>query len=200
MTKLRALAAVLPAVALFYVGAPARAQVPSYSQPVLQRPTFIATFSGLAAPQTGAGDVVCLVGSATKTIRISRISVSGIKTTAQSAVVNLVRRTTASSGGTSTTAVNAKMDTTNAAPTAVLKGYTVVPTPGTGFFIRSASQGFGPGTGQPAPAMTWTFNPQEDLTQQFTLRGVLEQACVNYPNAFTTDGPALDVDFTWTEQ
>lgn len=183
------------------VSVPAFAQVPSFTPPSLQRPTFAAAFNALALPATGAGDAVCLVGSATKTIFVTRVQVSGIKTTAQSAVINLVKRTAANSGGVTTTAPTyAKFDSNNAAATAVLNGYTTVPTPGAGIILRSQAQGFAAGTAQPGGSVVFDFSSQTNLTQGMVLRGVAQALCVSYPNAFTTDGPAADVDFTWTEQ
>jgi hypothetical protein len=191
--------AALGLTAALFAAAPALAQVPSYAPPPLQPPTYGATFTGLAVPQTGAGDAVCLVGSATKTIYIQRIAVSGVDSTAQTSNMNLVKRTTANSGGTSTNAVNAKYDTNNAAPTAVLTGYTAVPTPGTGFIHLARSIGFAAATGAPSAAIVWEFDPSQ-LVQQLVLRGVAQSACVNFPSAFTTAGPSLNVSYTWTER
>lgn len=189
------------ALALFALAAPAFAQVPSYSPPVLQRPTFAAVHAALAVPQTGAGDAACLVGSATKIVYVTSVNVSGIKTTAQSAVMNLVKRTAANTGGTSTAATVGKMDSTSAAATAVLNGYTVVPTSGAGVTLLSSVIQFSAGTvGAGIAPQTFSFNPQNSLSQPVVLRGVAQSFCVNFPNAFTTDGPALDVGFSWTEQ
>lgn len=188
----------LTAAALLIVS-PALAQVPSYGPFPPQPPTFSASFTGLAVPQTAAMDTLCLVGSATKTIKVQRVSFSGIKTTLQSANVNLVKRSAASTGGSSTSATVVPLDSTDAAGTAVLKGYTVASTPGAGAVIRSAAAGFGPGTAGPSAAVTWTFDISQ-IQQAIVLRGVAQQLCVNIPAALTTDGVALDADFTWTEQ
>lgn len=203
MTKLRLLAAVLPAVALFSVfEPPAQAQVPSYNQPVLQRPTFVGSFAAVQIPQTGAGDAACLVGSATKTIYVVRVQFSTLKTTLQPGVVaNLVKRTAANSGGSSAAATIAKMDSAvTISATAILNSYTAIPTPGAGANVRSQYVGFPAATGLVASPVVFDFSPQNNLSQPVVLRGVAQSLCLNFPAAFTTDGPLLTSDWTWTEQ
>lgn len=188
------------AAALSLLASAALAQVPSFAQPPLQRQTFTASFSALAVPQTGAGDAVCLVGSATKTIWVQRVQFSGFKTTLQPGVVaNLVKRTVANTGGTSSAGTIAKMDSNNGAATAVLNGYTVVPTPGAGANVRSQYVSFAAATTVVSAPTIWDFSAV-NLSQPVVLRGVAQALCVNFPAAFTTDGPALSADFTWSEQ
>lgn len=189
---------VLAAAAAFLSLSPALAQVPSFDRPPFQPPTYSASFSALAVPQTGAGDAVCLVGSATKTITVTRVAFNGIKATVDKVVANLVKRTIANTGGTSSSATIASMDSNNAAATAVLKGYTVIPTPGAGINLRAAGVAF-PAASASVPTV-WDFNPAMNLAQPITLRGVAQSLCINFPAAFATDGPALDADFSWTEK
>lgn len=189
------------AAGLSLLASAALAQVPSFAPVPLQRATFGATFSALALPATGAGDALCLVGSATKTVYVYRVQFSGFKTTLQPGVVaNLVKRTVASTGGTSTNATVALNDSNNAAATAVLKGYTVIPTPGAGVNLRSQYVSFAASTTVVSPATIWDFSSTTSLSQPIVLRGVAQSLCVNFPAAFATDGPALSADFTWTEQ
>lgn len=196
----RTLKSVLPAILALTFVVPALAQVPSFAPPVLQRSTYAATIAALAVPATGAGDAACLVGSATRTIRVTKITFSGSDTTAQSAVTNIVKRTAASTGGTSTSPTVALYDSSNAAATAVMNAYTVVPTPGAGLNIYSGQFYFNTAALGGLAPVTLDYVPQEKLNQQLTLRGVAQQLCVNFPNAFTTAGPALNVQFEWTEQ
>jgi len=179
---------------------PALAQTPSYGSPVLQRPTF-STSATFTFPQTGAGDAACLVGSATKTIRITKIRLSGTDATAQSAVMNLVKRTTANSGGTSTQPSIGSFDSTlnNGGATAVMNAYTVVPTPGTGVTIGSDVINL-LATTTATTVYERAFNPQNQLNQQLTLRGVAQSACLNFPNALSTAAASLSATFEWTEQ
>jgi hypothetical protein len=77
------------------------AQVPSASAPPFQPSTFSAAAT-FAAPQTGAGDLFCIVGSATRLIKVKQFNVSGTNSTAQTSLFNLVKRSTANTGGTAT--------------------------------------------------------------------------------------------------
>lgn len=181
---------------------PALAQVPSFSQPALQRPTFAAVSSPLAFPQTGAGDAVCLVGSATKTIRVTSVRVSGTNTTAQSSVVAIVKRTAANTGGTSTQPTIGSYDSNlnNGGATAVVNAYTVIPTAGAGVTLDAQLIPFNVAAGGVGSTLTWEYYSQMKLDQQLVLRGVAQSLCVNFPNAFTTAGPSLTTRFEWTEQ
>jgi hypothetical protein len=200
MTRTRSLfsAALLAGLALSFLPLSANAQVPSFQRPPLQRSTFAAGFAGLAVPATGAGDAVCLTGSATKTIFVTRVAFSGIKATVDNKVAVLVKRTVADTGGTSTSAAIAAMDSTNATATSALKGYTAVPTPGAGANLRSIAVTYPVATA--TSQVAWDFSPAINLSQPVILRGVAQSLCINFPAAFATDGPALDADFTWTEQ
>jgi hypothetical protein len=200
-SRRRAIALALSSVAIITAIAPVSAQVPSFGPPPLQRPTFSAAANGLAVAATGAMDAVCLTGSATKFVRVKRISITGIQaTTAGTSDVELFFRTAANSGGASTTPTIAPFDTVNGAATAVMRAYTTAPTPGAGVAIRSqkipvplaasASQ---------YPPVIWEFSPSLG-TQEVILRGVAQQACVNFPAAFSGATPSIDIDFTWTEQ
>jgi len=181
--------------------APAKAQVPSFASPPLQRPTFHAAINGLALPQTGVLDALCIQGSATanKIVRVKRIEISGVDTTAQSAGLSLVLRSVADTGGTSTVLTNVAADQTNVAGTAIVRAYTVAPTPGTAIgTIRAAQLTLPLTTSVPNIPLVWTFDPAL-LQQDLVLRGTAQSACLNFPAAFATAGPNVNIDVTWTE-
>ena len=92
--------------------------------------TYGASITGLALALL-ATDVFVISGSATKTVRITKISFDAIQTTAGQAIIILARRSTADTLGTSTAPVAVTFDTTNAAATAVVLAYTANPTLGT---------------------------------------------------------------------
>jgi hypothetical protein len=189
------------AIAAVLIGAvPALAQVPSYQSPPFQRPTFSASAVGLAVPQTGAGDAVCIYGAAGKIVRVKRIAISGTDSTAQTANVTLVKRSAANTGGTSTTPTVGALDSANAASSAVVRAYTAVPTPGAAVATVRAQSLPLPASASASqyPPVIWNFG--ETNSQDLILRGASEGACVNFPAAFTTAGPNLNVDVTWTEQ
>lgn len=91
--------------------------------------TFRACWSALSLAGAPT-DVINMQGSATKTIRITKIFLSANATFAAIIPVQMIRRSAANTGGTSTTPTIAKHDTTNVAATAVVRTYTANPTVG----------------------------------------------------------------------
>lgn len=74
---------------------------------------------------TGAVTMISITGSATKTIRIKRIGISGVSTALSASVFQLLRTTVLGAGGTTVTPTVAKMDSgTVAGATAVVSHYT----------------------------------------------------------------------------
>jgi hypothetical protein len=199
MTRTRSLfsAALLASVALSFLPLAASAQVPSFQPPPVERATFAAAVPALATPAS-AGDAVCISGSATKIVRIKRISISGFSGTAETPTIALVLRSAVNTGGTSTSPAAIAMDENNPTATASLKAYTAVPTTaGTAIgTLRAASIGL-LAAGAAASPVTWTFDPTQ-LQQDVVLRGVAQSACVNFPSA-PTNAATLNVDVTWTE-
>ena len=97
-------------------------------------PTYRAcSIDPFAAATTADVPWFLIEGSATKTVTVKRIVVSGFSLTDIAyAAINVVKYSTAASGGTATTAPQIPLDTANAAGTASLvKYYTAAPTPGT---------------------------------------------------------------------
>ncbi len=201
---LNAMASAL-ALALALAVAPAEAQVPSYASPPLQRITYSAAGS-LAVPQTAAGDAVCITGFASTTnhpagiVRVKSVSISGIDTTAQEGVADLVVRSTLDTGGTSTTPTAIPHASTDSAAAATLAAYTAVPTPGTAVGTLAASNVFfNTATAGVGDHVNWTFDPQL-LAQEPTLLSATQSLCIEFPNAFTTAGPTIQWRIEWTEQ
>ena len=128
--SLQKVAKTLPLVVALGAASPAAAQP---APPPVQRPTFQAAIAGLALPQSGVMDAVCISGSAIgKIVRIKRIEISGVNpSAAQSAAASLILRSAANAGGTSTVLTNVAADQSNIAGTATVRAYTVAPTPGT---------------------------------------------------------------------
>jgi hypothetical protein len=75
---------------------------------------------------TAAVALVSIKGSASKTIRIKRITIGGVSTALSASVFQLLRTTTVGTGGTVVTPTAAKLDTStaSAAATAVVQHYT----------------------------------------------------------------------------
>jgi hypothetical protein len=158
--------------------------------PILQENVYVAggkvTTEGITATYgiAGAGntpaptptDVFILNGSATKTVKIKRITVSGLATTAGTMSVSLVKRTTANTGGTSTAPSIALFDSKDAAATAVPKLYTANPSAlGTGITLSTQSLNFG--VAGAAANVVFDFSTRND--KAIYLRGVAEGLAIN---------------------
>lgn len=72
---------------------------------------------------TGAVTVASFTGSATKTCRIQRVTVSGSATALSSTLFGIQRTSALGAGGTAVPATAAKLDPLSAAATGVLNGY-----------------------------------------------------------------------------
>src|SRR5690242_6665608 len=95
-----------------------------------QKATYAAYIQGLAVASS-ATDVFTITGSASKLTRVSRIRISGIKTTAGADVdVQAVKRSTANTGGTSTNPVLVPYDSASPAAASTVTAYTANPTLG----------------------------------------------------------------------
>lgn len=145
-------------------------------------------------------DAFTIAGSATKTIRVLRIAVMGIKTTAGQELVMVEKRSTANTGGTFTAGVVAPHDSTNPAATATLNVYTANPTSlGTlvGFF-RSARVFWPAVATATAPSiLLWDFTSAPD--QNLVLRGTNEVCAINMQSG-TTSGDTMFLSIDWTEE
>ena len=181
----------------------------------LAKTTYSSAFFGLVPVVTSGTDEVCISGSATKVVRVQRITIWGTTAAAPQAVpLVLVRRVSADTGGTAaTTTANpgvttqiASRDTgqaTNASATAVLISYTAAPTivDTAPVYIESQllSMPIITSVLGPTPA---DFNFEawaEDNVGVLTLRGAAQQVCVNNAAALT-NASAWNGTITWTEE
>lgn len=210
MKRLRLL---LLALALVGASAPAFAQcvstgvntVPTVGQNCLTESTidtYAATSIGLV-PAASATDIACITGSATRTVRVLSVRVSGSAGTLVSLPVVLVKRASANTGGTPATStalpVPYRLDSSDAAPTATTTAWTANPTivdssPG---LLDAAIVTFNVTTTTGGTPFNFTY-----LTHIYNeppiLRGVAQQVCVNL-NAISISSGLLAVSFLWTE-
>ena len=179
----------------------------------LAKTTYSSSFFGFV-PFTAATDEVCISGSASKVIRLARISIGGTASSIINVPVTVLRRVSLDTGGVAaTTTANpgittqiASRDTgqsPNSAATAVLVSYTTGPT-----IVDTAPVYLDSGT-MPLPATGTTngfgnliFDWSRDIennVQVPTLRGAAQQICLNFNG--TTPGTALlNGSITWTEE
>ena len=159
--------------------------------------TFSASINGLALAAL-ATDVFTLTGSATKTIKITKVTVNAIQTTAAQVAVVLLKRSTANTVGTSTAQTAVPYDSTSVAPTATVLAYTANPTVGAlvgnlftqRVFVPSAA------TASDAQGLAIAYG---DVGQQYPiLRGIAQVFAVNLAGVTVTGGSA-NISIEWTE-
>ncbi len=165
-------------------------------RPLPFEPTTYSTSSGSFVVAATPTDVFTLIGSASKTIRINKIKVTG-STTSGSPVkitIQLIKRSTADTGGTSAILTSVPHDSTNAAATAVARSYTANPTLGTAVGTARAQA-----TSFQAAGLTevieWNF---EQGGQHLVLRGVTESIAINF-NGTTVTGSIIAISIEWQE-
>lgn len=155
--------------------------------------------SATIAPAALATDIFTIAGSASKVVRVTKVSVNGVQTTAGQAQVILLRRSTANTGGTSTAPAKVAHDTQNTAAVATVLAYTANPTAlGTLVGTVRADRVFLPGaaTASDAQGLDHLFG---DAGQQSpTLRATTDLLAVNL-NGVTIAGGSLNVTVEWTE-
>lgn len=168
--------------------------------------TYTAGYIGLVPPAS-ATDTVCIAGSATKTIAVTRIVLSGTAGTLVSLPVTLIRRASVATGGTaaSTTAnpanTIAKHDTGNATATAVPISYTAVPTitDASPTYLQTANVTL-PVTsaGTSIVPIDWRYGNIATGEQPLLLRGIAQQLCLNL-NTISVSSGVLTGALTWYE-
>jgi hypothetical protein len=161
--------------------------------------TYSANFTALV-PASSATDFLTLSGSATMVVHIKNVQCQGISTAAATDRIYVLDRSTADTGGTSTTATAVPMDSNDAAATAVATGYTANPaTLGTliGAY-RSEYLGTAPANAVPAP-YPWTQNYGLQNDKEDVLRGVNQIFALNANATSFAAGTSLDCWIEWTE-
>lgn len=158
--------------------------------------TFSTAFNvALAAAAT---DVAVISGNASNTCYVTRVTVSGVQTTAGLVDMLLIKRSTADTGGTSTGQTAVPHDASDAAAVSVVLAYTANP----------AALGTAVGTVRrnyvPVDALLSVVGPTivvfdfGDNGKEITLRGVAQQLAINL-NGATVTGGSLDITIEWFE-
>ena len=133
-------AALLGLMASALVAAPVAAQSfgPTYDVPA-QLQTYQASFTALT-PAASATDFFQITGSTGHQIQIWRIHCDGTSTAAATALITVIKRSTADTSGTSTSPTAVPLNGNNSAANATLKAYTANPTLGTA--IGTIAEGY----------------------------------------------------------
>lgn len=161
------------------------------------RATYSAAVSNLVSAAV-ATDIFTITGSATKVVRVNKISIDGLATTGGNLTVNLIKRSAANTAGTSTTPTVVPHDSTSAAGTAVVRAYTANPSAlGAAVGTLRSNRVFISGG-----ATTASIQDERgfgDLGQGIVLRGTSELLCLNL-NGVSVNGPLLNLWVEWTEE
>lgn len=156
--------------------------------------TYILALTAVTDVASAATDFLTIGGSASGQVRVKRMRVSGFSTAPASVSVGLFKRSTANSGGTSTTPVAASMQSSQTASVAVLTRYTVNPTTGTG--VLAGAQYLNLGLTGAAGSVEWTFG---DGQKACVLDGVAQSLAISFGAATLPAGDTYDVEVEWTE-
>lgn len=145
---------------------------------------------------SSAGDLFCVYGSSTKTVKVKGIRVTGISASGATAEISIVRRSTLNTGGGITSITAAPSDSTNAATTASALYFTTAPTPGTLVGnVRDRYINLPTTSGGTISEGLFQFTPYWDQPQ--VLRGASEGICVA---ATSTAGGQWAIDAEYSEQ
>ncbi|SRR6266496_3096682 len=167
--------------------------------------TYAAAMTGLV-PVTGCTDLFTITGSATKIVKVTRIGLVGTTiTTPIQVVVQIIKRSTANSAGTSSAPTNLVTydSTLNAAATATVLGYTANPTLGTTAGILLSTKILFV-IAPTATLLTYT----EKFVHEFgirpsqcpTLRGTTQVLAINLGGTTLGTACSCDVFVEWTEE
>lgn len=151
--------------------------------------------SGVTASAASATDIAILPGNATNTVYVTKVIVSGIETTAGSVLVQLIKRSTANTGGTSVAMTAVPHESTDTPVSAPLTYNTTNPTVGTPIGnVRTKYLPLG-STTVASGDVVWEFG---DKGKQIILSGVAQGLAVNL-NGVTVTGGSFSITFEWIE-
>lgn len=156
-------------------------------------------YSSLAnTPAATPTDIFTITGSATRTIRITKIVIGGLATTAGQLNPLLIRRSAANSGGTSSAPTPLKRDTNDSAATATLALYTANPTVGTTVGTLDSCRLFLALATATPNQCKFEFGVNND--KMLLLRGTSDILAINFAGATVPAGGVVDIDVEWVEE
>lgn len=156
------------------------------------RATYVASIASLSAAI--ASDLFSVVGSATKTVRISRVEISGIATTATATTLSLLKRSNAGTPGTPVAATVVPVDSGDSAATATSSGHTSSGSVGALVGSYRAQRVFVPLNTSAPPYVSWDFGGRPAKSP--VLRGTAERVTINSSVAVTGASWTIAVEFT----
>lgn len=159
----------------------------------LQRQKY-SVASASVTPAATPTDIVTLIGSATKTVYVTRVRLVGLATTKGVLAMQLLKRSTANTGGTKTTPTPVPYDSQNAAASAVVNQYSANPTVGTSLGAVAAENLSMAVAGDPTGHIDWDFRDNP-----IALRGVAQSLSINGSGGAVPAGGAIGYAVEWYE-
>ena len=162
--------------------------------------TYRAAATTFSLPNTPT-DGFTIYGSATKTIKVLKVMMSGTQGATSVVTAELIKRSTANTGGTSTVVPSVPNDSANTSATATVRYYTANPTSlGTAVGTVAGFRGIIP---QGGTSSVLTSNCEiyraNTPAQALTLRGATEGLALNF-NSITLTGNVMSIEVEWTEE
>jgi hypothetical protein len=148
-------------------------------------------------PAATPTDILGITGSGTKTVRLTRIVIAGIATAAATVEIQLIKRSSASTGGSPTTPTIVAHDSNDASATAVVNQYTANPTTGTLVGTLRAEK-LNLGAAGAAGRIVWDFTTRN--SKGLVLRGAAQSLNLNWGGAAVPSGTSLTIDVEFTEE
>lgn len=160
------------------------------------KPTYSAT-ANLTSTATAAQAVCALSGSASKTIRVRRVILSGAMTAIEAIPISINKHSTLYTAGGGAQATTVPYDSQSAAATAILEYWTANPTPGTSVgTILDQYVPFGNTTTGVEPPYEMKFG---EFGSAAVLRGAAQYLSVNFSGTSINTGK-VNCTFEWTEE
>ena len=166
------------------------------------KPTYRATLTAFG-PYATPSDIVQLFNPAasTRTVRVSRVNVSGASTAASTNRILLIKRSATDTGGTSASVTMTPMDSVDPAPQATTLSWSAVPTglgtaQGTiGSYVMNSPTLTAGGSAWIAEEL---FGAARGVKSCVLHAG--EALCLNMNGAAVPSGLVLDIEIEWTEE
>lgn len=157
---------------------------------------YVATAVNNSFPS--GGDVFCLTGSASKTVKLRRLLISGASSNSTVIDVQLILRSTLNTGGTSSLPTIVAFDSNNPLATAVAVAYTTPPTLGTTVGVAAVAKYTVLSTTSPQTSVGLLPLSLSEMYDQFpTLNGASQEVCINV-GAVT--GAVWSISVWWSEE
>ena len=139
-----------------------------------------------------------ILGSGTKTVRVLRITLSGISTGGATVSTQIIKRSTASTGGTPSAQTTVSHDSNDASATAVVNTFGANPSPLGTSLGTCRAQNLNLGVAGSAGEIVWDFTVRNG--KGLVLRGAAQSLNLNWNGAAVPAGTVLTIDVEFSEE